>query len=112
MVDATDPQDFVDCDSDSFVDLTSDTITANDISRKEDLTLPKLNIRSRAPTSKIVPTPMNNRRVILKVPDSEVRKGGFFSSDYVLFTITTDPLGWRVQRKDADFYTLRRILKA
>ena len=48
----------------------------------------------------------------LRVTDSEVRKGGFFSSDYVLFTIATEPLGWKVGRKDADFYTLRRILKA
>lgn len=77
-----------------------------------DLTLPKLNTRTRAPTSAIVPTPINRRKVTLKVVDSEVRKGGFFSSDYVLYTITTDPNGWRVGRKDTDFYTLRRILKA
>lgn len=88
------------------MDLSEDNLS------KEDQTLPKLNTRSRAPTSKIVPTPINNRKVIMKVIDSTVRKGGFFSSDYVLFTVTTDPLGWRVERKDADFYTLRRILKA
>ena len=41
-----------------------------------------------------------------------MRKGGFFSSDYVLYTITTEPNGWRVGRKDTDFYTLRRILKS
>ena len=41
-----------------------------------------------------------------------MRKGGFFGFDYVTFTITTAPLGWRVCRKDADFYTLRRILKS
>jgi len=58
--------------------------------------MPKLQTRSRAPTSKIVPTSLNQRKVVLKVPDSEVRKGGFFSSDYVLYTIQTEPLGWRV----------------
>ena len=59
-----------------------------------------------------MPTDINYHKVSLKVVDSEVRKGGFFSSDYVLYTVTTDPLGWRVGRKDSDFYTLRRILKA
>ena len=77
-----------------------------------DATLPKLETRSRASTSAIVPTPLNFKKVTLKVVDSEVRKGGFFSSDYVLYTIATEPNGWRVGRKDADFYTLRRILKA
>lgn len=68
--------------------------------------------RSRAPTAKIVPTDINYHKVSLKVTDSEVRKGGFFSSDYVLYTVQTEPLGWKVGRKDSDFYTLRRILKA
>ena len=76
------------------------------------MTLPKLNTRTRADTAKVVATAINNKKVILKVVDSEVRKGGFFSSDYVLYTITCEPLGWRVGRKDVDFYTLRRILKA
>ena len=48
----------------------------------------------------------------LKVVESEVRKGGFFTSDYVVYSVTTEPLGWKVGRKDADFYTLRRIIKA
>ena len=60
----------------------------------------------------IVPTHLNNRKVTLKVSDSEIKKGGFFSSDYVLYTVKTDPLGWSVGRKDSDFYTLRKILKA
>ena len=57
--------------------------------RKEDLTLPKLNTRSRATTAKIVATALNNKKVTIKVVDSEVRKGGFFSSDYVLYSIST-----------------------
>lgn len=77
-----------------------------------DATLPLLETRTRAPTAAIVPTAINRRKVTLKVVDSEVRKGGFFSSDYVLYTTTTEPNGWRVGRKDTDFYTLRRILKA
>ena len=68
--------------------------------------------RARAATAKIVPTEINNRKCTLRVTDSEVRKGGFFSSDYVLYTISTEPLGWKVGRKDADFYALRKILRA
>ena len=74
--------------------------------------MPKLVTRSRAQTARIVPTDINYHMVTLRVVDSEVRKGGFFSSDYVLYMVTTEPLGWRVGRKDSDFYTLRRILKA
>ncbi len=92
--------------------MTDEAIEYRSREKKEDLTLPKLVTRVRADTAKIVATPINNRKVTLKVTDSEVRKGGFFSSDYVLYTIRTEPLGWRVGRKDIDFYTLRRILKA
>ena len=94
------------------MDVTDDALQYRDSQRKDDLLLPKLVSRSRAPTAKIVPTPLNDRKVSLKVIDSEVRKGGFFSSDYVLYTIHTETLGWKVGRKDADFYNLRRILKA
>jgi len=59
-----------------------------------------------------VPTALNGRQVTLKVVESDIRKGGFFASDYVVYTITTSPMGWRVGRKDSDFYTLRKILKA
>ena len=80
--------------------------------KEDDLTLPRLNTRTRAATAKIVATPINHKKVQLKILESEVRKGGFFSSDYVMYTVSTEPLGWKVGRKDADFYTLRRILKA
>lgn len=65
-----------------------------------------------APTSQIIPTKINFRKVTLKVVDSEVKKGGFFSSDYVLYKVKTEPLGWVVGRKDVDFYSLRKVLKA
>ena len=60
----------------------------------------------------MVPTALSNKKITLRVIDSEIKKGGFFSSDYVLYTIKTEPLGWAVGRKDSDFYTLRKILKA
>ena len=33
------------------------------------------------------PTPINNKRVTIKVPNNEVKKGGWFSPDYSLFDI-------------------------
>ncbi len=60
----------------------------------------------------MAPTALNNKKVTLRVIDSEIKKGGFFSSDYVLYTVKTEPLCWSVGRKDSDFYTLRKILKA
>ena len=68
-----------------FEDITDDAIQYRNQERKEDLTLPKVVTRTRANTAKIVPTAINGRKVTLKVVDSEVRKGGFFSSDYVLY---------------------------
>ena len=76
-----------------------------------DETLPKVNTRSRAPTAKLIPTKLNNKRVSLKVSDSQVKKGGFFSSDYILYKIETQPLGWATFRRDNEFYTLRVQLR-
>ena len=33
-----------------------------------------------------------------------------FSSSYLVFKISVDPLGWSVHRKDQDFYFLRKYL--
>lgn len=76
-----------------------------------DETLPKIKTRQKAPTAKLIPTKLNNKRVNLKVCDSVVKKGGFFSSDYILYKIETEPLHWSVQRRDNEFYTLRTQLR-
>lgn len=76
-----------------------------------DETLPKVKTRTRAPTAKLVPTLINYKRVTLKVTDSQVKKGGFFSSDYVLYCITTEPTGWMTHRRDSEFYTLRTVMR-
>ena len=68
-------------------------------------------MRSRAPTAKLTKTALNDRKVVLKVTDSQIKRGGFFSSDYVIYQVVTEPTGWKVGRKDPDFYTLRKILK-
>jgi len=61
---------------------------------------------------KITENALNFKKIIMKVTNCEVKKGGFFSSDYLMHTITTTTtsLKWKVQRKDADFYTLRKQL--
>lgn len=44
----------------------------------------------------------------MRVTNGEVKKGGFFSSDYLVFSITTTPVKWKTVRKDTDFYALRK----
>ena len=39
-----------------------------------------------------------------------VKKGGLFSSNFLQFKIKTDPVNWQTERKDADFYFLRKML--
>ena len=43
--------------------------------------------------------------------DGTIKEAGIFSSNYVTYNITTDPLGFSVRRKDADFIFLRKILQ-
>jgi len=46
----------------------------------------------------------------VRVLDGSMKSGGMFSSSYLHYTIRTEPLGWAIQRKDQDFYFLRKIL--
>lgn len=55
-------------------------------------------------------TPINNKRVEIRVNEGVVKEGGIFSSNYVTYKITTSPLNWEVRRKDTDFFFLRKIL--
>lgn len=60
-------------------------------------------------------TQINFKKVIIKVPRYEIKKGGWFIGDYSTFFVETEIQDkkekLRVSRKDADFYTLRRNLK-
>ena len=42
--------------------------------------------------------------------EGSLKSGGLFSASYFLYTIKTEPVGWTTQRKDQDFYFLRKIL--
>lgn len=72
---------------------------------------PKVVVRKQAPTQGIEGSEINFTRTSIKVNDHVIKKGGFFSSDYVLYTVDTTPTKWSVARKDNDFYTLRRLLR-
>ena len=66
--------------------------------------------RMFVPTSIIEPTLLNSKRIKIRVTEGSVKHGGLFAANYVLYKITTEPLGWGILRKDMDFYQLRKIL--
>jgi hypothetical protein len=60
-----------------------------------------------------VVTELNYKRTQSKIQkDFDIIKGSFFSSDYVMFKVTTDGdgLNYLVSRTDDDFYELRKLL--
>jgi len=66
--------------------------------------------RMFVPTSIIEPTLLNSKRIKIRVTEGSVKHGGLFAANYILYKIETAPLGWVIQRKDMDFYQLRKIL--
>ena len=66
--------------------------------------------RMFVPTSIIEPTLLNSKRIKIRVTEGSVRHGGLFAANYILYKISTEPLGWTIFRKDMDFYQLRKIL--
>lgn len=62
------------------------------------------------PTSIIEPTLLNSKRIKIRVTEGSVKHGGLFAANYILYKIETAPLGWVIQRKDMDFYQLRKVL--
>lgn len=66
--------------------------------------------RMFVPTMLIEPTLLNSKRINIRVKEGCVKQGGLFSANYILYKISTEPLGWSISRKDMDFYQLRKIL--
>jgi hypothetical protein len=68
--------------------------------------------RQYVDTKKIgdAPTPLNYKKVDIRVSEAVIKDGGVFSSNYITYKIETKPLGYEVRRKDADFFFLRKIL--
>jgi hypothetical protein len=46
----------------------------------------------------------------VELSDPAVNKGGMFSSGFVVFNVTTNPLDWTVIRRFEDFTWLRNVL--
>ena len=61
-------------------------------------------------TSKLEPTALSNKRITARVVDGSLKTGGIFSASYLLFKVQVDPVGWTINRKDQDFYFLRKML--
>ena len=66
--------------------------------------------RKFVPTPVMEPTPLNNKRIQVRVNEGEIKSGGIFSASYLHYKISIEPLGWSIYRKDQDFYFLRRML--
>ena len=67
--------------------------------------------RNFVPTSLIEPTLLNSKRINIRVTEGSVKHGGLFAANYIVYKVSTEPLGWAIQRKDMDFYQLRKILQ-
>jgi hypothetical protein len=56
------------------------------------------------------PTPLNYKKLDIRVSDALLKEGGIFSVSYITYKVETSPLGYDVRRKDADFIFLRKVL--
>lgn len=87
--------------------------------RKEDPVGQSFEVVSRAKASRQyvdtkrigdAPTPLNYKKVDIRVTEAMIKDGGVFSANYITYKVATAPLGYEVRRKDADFLFLRKIL--
>ena len=72
-----------------------------------ELPLPKKREAVNSKGVKEVVTELNFKRVVCKIQDYEIRKGGFLKKDYPIFQVVTElpvkVLKMRVFRTDEDF---------
>ena len=55
-------------------------------------------------------TELNNKNIVINIKDPIEIDGGLFSKNYIAYTVETQPLGWKVQRRYNDFDLLRKLL--
>lgn len=74
---------------------------------------PKVEYRDFAPAKQMDETPFLDRKVQVKISDFEVRKGSWLQGEFSVFNVVTctPEKDYKVARKDADFYSLRKALK-
>ena len=51
-------------------------------------------------TKKLEPTPLNGKRIQIRVLEGQMKSAGLFSANYLLYKIKVEPLGWSIHRKD------------
>lgn len=85
--------------------------------KDEGLEIPKVGIPS-SPSVQIVrgiqmeKTQLSEEdQVIVRLTNPEIKSGGLMSGKNLFFDISTQPLGWKVKRKYADFEWLMSTLK-
>lgn len=68
--------------------------------------------RKFTPTGTLEPTPLNDKRIKIRVMEGALKSGGLFAASYLIYKIKTEgkSVDWTINRKDADFYFLRKIL--
>ena len=55
-------------------------------------------------------TILNDKKIVINIKDPKEINGGIFSSNFILYSVETQPMGWVVQRRDSDFDLLRKLL--
>ena len=55
-------------------------------------------------------TELNDKDIIIEIKDPIEINAGLFSKNYIAYTVETQPLGWKVQRRYNDFDLLRKLL--
>ena len=64
----------------------------------------KANNRYRCPmfqsVTQMVDTPLNGKRINIRVSEGKLVNGGLFSASYLLFRIKTEPVSYSINRKD------------
>jgi hypothetical protein len=53
---------------------------------------------------------LNYRKIEIRVSEGTIIDPGFLVANHVCYKVVTEPLGFEVRRKDAEFFTLRKIL--
>ena len=55
-------------------------------------------------------TILNDKKIVINIKNPKEINGGLFSSNYILYSVETQPMGWVVQRRDTDFDLLKKLL--
>lgn len=55
-------------------------------------------------------TILNDKNIVINIKNPKEINGGIFSSNYILYSVETQPMGWSVQRRYSDFDLLRKLL--